>query len=183
MEKQQTSTSGKIQPVFLLIALFPLGVAGVCISLLTRRQTYTNQPSIKSADPSVSQVPQTCPEALEAARGSIAANGGKVDDFRTGEMRPYATNPFSFNEYATFSLSGSENTPSFMDNGDAQRQITEEILRSCNTTTKVTFAVSQTDYIITWFRMPNGTIQKGVCREPNRNAAYEELPWGEYICV
>ena len=66
---------------------------------------------------------------------------------------PTAVNPFSFNEYATFSLSSTQGTERFMNSGDIQRQIAEDILKSCDTTTKVTFGVNQTDYIITWFRM------------------------------
>lgn len=182
MQKTPSST-GKIQPLFLLVALFPIGVVSLGIALINKKQSSTYQPGIKSASPSASQAPKTCPEALDAARGTIAANGGQVDEFRSGEMRPYAVNPFSFNEYKTFSLSGSEGTGRFMDSGDVQRQITEDILKACDTTTKVTFGVNQTDYIITWFRMPDGLVQKGVCREPNRNNDYSELPWGEYVCL
>ncbi|WP_156797890.1 hypothetical protein [Synechococcus sp. CB0205] len=170
--KKSASVFGKIQPVFLLIALFPVGVVSLGIALLSKRQSAIYQPGTK-----------TCAESLEAARRMIAANGGQVDEFTSGEMSPMAVNPFSFNEYATFSLSGTEGTERFMNSSDTQRQIAEDILKSCDTTTKVTFGVNQTDYIITWFRMPNGSVQKGVCREANRNIDYTELPWGEYVCL
>ena len=181
--KKSASVFGKIQPLFLLVALFPVGVVSLGIAFLSKRQSSTYQSGIKSAEPRASQEPKTCAQSLDAARGTIVANGGQVDEFRSGEMSPMAVNPFSFNEYATFSLSGTEGTGRFMDSGDIQRQIAEDILKSCDATTKVTFGVNQTDYIITWFRMLNGSVQKGVCREPNRNIGYNELPWGEYVCL
>jgi len=181
--QKHASVLGKIQPLFLLIALFPIGVVSLGIALLSKKQSSADQPAIKSVGPTASEAPRTCAETVDAARGTVAANGGQVDEFRSGEMSPMAVNPFSFNEYATFSLSGSEGTTRFMDSDDIQRQIAEDILKSCDTTTKVTFGVNQTDYIITWFRMPNGSVQKGVCREPNRNIGYTELPWGEYVCL
>ena len=181
--KKSASVFGKIQPLFLLVALFPVGVVSLGIAFLSKRQSSTYQSGIKSAEPGASQEPKTCAQSLDAARGTIVANGGQVDEFRSGEMSPMAVNPFSFNEYATFSLSGTEGTGRFMDSGDIQRQIAEDILKSCDATTKVTFGVNQTDYIITWFRMPNGSVQKGVCREPNRNIGYNELPLGEYVCL
>lgn len=181
--KKSAPVSGKIQPLFLLLALFPIGVLSLVLTLFSRKQSSIDQPGIKSANPTASQAPKTCPEALDAARLTIAANGGQIYEFRRGEMRPYAVNPFSFNEYATFSLSGSDGAGRFMDSGDVQREIAEDVLRACDTTTKVTFGVNQTDYIITWFRMPNGSVQKGVCRDPNRSNGYSELPWGEYICL
>ncbi len=180
--QKSSSATGKIQPLFLLVALFPIGVVSLGIALLNKKQSSTYQPGIKTAIPSASQAPKTCPEALDAARGTITANGGQVDEFRSGEMSPYAVNPFLFNDYATFNLSSAEGTGRFMNSGEIQRQIAEDILRACDTTTKVTFGVNQTDYIITWFRMPNGPVQKGVCREPNRNNNYSELPWGDYVC-
>lgn len=170
------SENGKIQPIFLLIAIFPVGVVSLGILLVSRKQSYTHQSQ-------GSQATKTCPEAIDDARGLIALNSGQVEEFRSGEMDPKAVNPFPFNEYATFSLSGTEGTGRFMNADDVQLEIARNILESCDKTTKVTFGVNRSDYIITWFRMQNGSVQKGVCREPNRNMNPNELPWGEYICL
>lgn len=179
MPKRSSSPGQTPQPFLLLVLLFPIGLILTAVSLLQKRDGPT---SVGSTQPERS-APKSCSEAISEATTSLSSSGSTVTETRSGEMRPGAVNPFSFNEYLTFSLDGSGNTSSFMSNNDKQRLLAQSILDSCQSTTKVTFGVNGTDYILTWFRMPGNTIQKGVCRDPNINDPYQQLPWGEYVCV
>lgn len=182
MKKSSKHSNKNSAPWIFLVFLFPLGLIATSITILQRRQ-QVGSPYTAGDQNISSERPKTCSEAMASASATASSLGTAITETRNGEMSPIAVNPFPFKEYIAFTLEGSEATSRFMDNDEAQRSITEDILQVCQSTTKVTFAVNQTDYIITWFRMPGNTIQKGICRDPNINDPYQQLPWGEYVCL
>jgi len=63
------------------------------------------------------------------------------------------------------------------------KDISRQIISSCQSISSVDFAQQQTDGGLTYGLMKNGKVELFECVAPDRSKPYRELPWGKNRCL